>query len=299
MLTPLQGRGGFLLLGSDRTERHELEAQLAQAQKLESLGQLAAGVAHELNTPIQFVGDNVRFLDGAFADLRGLVGAYQQLHEAAVAGTCSPALLAEVGRQEAAADMAYLVEEIPKAIAQTLDGVGRVAGIVRALKEFAHPDGKHRVEADVNDLLQSTLTVARNEFKYVADLDLDLGPLPRISCQPGQLGQVFLNLIVNAADAIGEVVAGTRQRGRLGVRTRADGDAVEVAVSDTGPGIPEAIRTRVFDPFFTTKPPGKGTGQGLAIARSVVVHKHGGSLTFETEVGRGTTFVVRLPVRAA
>jgi PAS domain S-box-containing protein len=287
---------GFLLLGSDVTERRILEMQLAQAQRLESIGQLAAGIAHEINTPIQFVGDNARFLQSAFEDLRELLDAYEALRDAAEAGSSSAELVERVRRAQEKADFDYLVEEIPRATAQTLDGVGRVASIVRALKEFAHPDQKEKVPTDLNRALQSTLTVARNEIKYVADVETDLGDLPSVVCHPGDLNQVFLNLIVNAAQAIADVVAKAGGRGRIGVRTTRQGDEVVVAISDTGGGIPEPIRARIFDPFFTTKPVGHGTGQGLAIARTVVVDRHGGSLTFETEVGRGTTFFVRLPV---
>ncbi len=272
----------------------QAEAQLAQAQKLESIGQLAAGVAHELNTPIQFVGDNVRFLETAFSDFCGLLGAYKGLVGAD--GQVDSAVLDEVRRREADVDVDYLVSEVPSAIDQTIEGVGRVATIVRALKEFAHPDQKDKTATDLNQGLLSTLTVARNEVKYVADVETDLGTLPLVVCHPGEINQVLLNLIVNAAHAIGDVVAGTADRGRIRVTTAHEGDTVLITITDTGGGIPPAIQSRIFDPFFTTKGVGRGTGQGLAIARNVVVDKHGGALSFETENGRGTTFFIRLPV---
>ena len=199
-------------------------------------------------------------------------------------------------RHARVADVVLAEAEIPKAIAQTLDGVGRVATIVRAMKEFAHPDSGEKAVADLNKALTSTLTVARNELKYVADVETDLGDIPSVSCHLGDLNQVFLNLLVNAAHAIGDTVKESGGKGRIGVRTTCEGDNVCVAISDTGGGIPEHVRSKIFDPFFTTKGVGRGTGQGLAIARSIVVDKHGGSLTFETEVGEGTTFFIRLPV---
>jgi PAS domain S-box-containing protein len=286
---------GFVVLGLDVSERRILEAQLAQAQKLESIGQLAAGVAHEINTPIQFVGDNVRFLQQAFDDLSGLLGAYGRLRDAAAGGPVAERVLEEVAEREIEADLPYLIEEVPAASRQTLDGVNRVASIVRALKEFAHPDQTERVATDLNRALLSTLTVARNEVKYVADVETDLGDLPPVVCQAGELNQVFLNIVVNAAHAIADVVGTSGTRGRISIRTRAAGDTVCIAIQDTGGGIPDTVQGRIFDPFFTTKPVGRGTGQGLALARAFV-QKHGGSLTFACEAGQGTTFFVRLPV---
>jgi PAS domain S-box-containing protein len=302
-LTPIKGapgqHSGFMLLGSDITERKTLETQLAQAQRLEGIGRLAAGVAHEINTPIQFVGDNTRFLQTAFDDLHRLLQAYQALRDHAKGGSLTPALVGEVERAEQETDVEYLVAEIPKAVGQTLDGVTRVATIVQALKEFAHPNQKEKVPTDLNQALQSTLSVARNEIKYVADVEAEFGDLPLVVCQPGELNQVFLNLIVNAAHAIADVVKDSGSKGVIRVRTAREDDMALVAISDTGCGIPEGHRAQIFDPFFTTKEVGRGTGQGLSIAHAVVVDKHGGSLTFETEVGRGTTFFVRLPLAGA
>ena len=282
-------------IARDITGRDVVEMELRHAQKLESVGRLASGIAHEINTPIQFVGDNTRFLQDSFAALQTLLSKYQELRDTAASGTVSPDLLAEVRRVEEKSDCAYLLEEIPKALTQTLDGVTRVATIVRAMKDFAHPESKEMAAADLNKALQSTLTVARNELKYVADVEIDLGDLPSVVCNIGDLNQVFLNLLVNAAHAIDEVVKGTGKKGKIRVRTVAEGKTVLVTIADTGGGIPEGIRTKIFDPFFTTKEVGRGTGQGLAIARSVVVERHGGTLTFESEVGKGTTFYVRLP----
>ena len=283
-------------IARDITGRDAAELELRHAQKLESVGRLASGIAHEINTPIQFVGDNTRFLQDSFGDLQALLTKYQELRDAAESGAIRPELLAEVHHVEETLDSAYLLEEIPKALSQTLDGVTRVATIVRAMKEFAHPQGEQMSGADLNKALQSTLTVARNELKYVADVETEFGELPLVVCNIGDLNQVFLNLLVNGAHAIGEVVKGTSGKGTIRVRTATEEKTVVIAISDTGAGIPEAIRNRIFDPFFTTKEVGRGTGQGLAIARSVVVERHKGTLTFETEVGKGTTFYVRLPI---
>jgi PAS domain S-box-containing protein len=283
-------------IGRDITGRDAAEMELRHAQKLESVGRLASGIAHEINTPIQFVGDNTRFLQDSFAGLQTLLTKYQELRDAADSSTVSPKLLEEVRKVEEKSDSAYLMEEIPKALAQTLDGVTRVATIVRAMKEFAHPEARDMAATDLNRALLSTLTVATNELKYVADVETDFADLPLVICNIGELNQVFLNLLVNAAHAIGEKVNGTGKKGKIRVQTVPEGAAVLVTISDTGSGIPEANRTKIFDPFFTTKEVGRGTGQGLAIARSVVVDRHEGALTFESEVGKGTTFYVRLPV---
>ncbi|MGB9624211.1 MAG: PAS domain S-box protein [Phycisphaerae bacterium] len=293
------GLSGLLLIGADITERKALQTQLNQAQKLESIGSLAAGIAHEINTPTQFVGDNVRFLRDAFQDLRGVLDASARLLDACRQGTVTPGLVAEVEAAVRAADLEYLSGEIPKAIEQSLEGVNRVAKIVRAMKDFSHPGSEDKKTTDLNKAIETTITVARNEWKYVAELTTEFDPdLPPVPCLPGEINQVILNLIINAAHAIADVVGdGSKGKGLITVSTHRDGDWAEIRVRDTGTGIPEAIRGRVFDPFFTTKAVGKGTGQGLAIAHSVIVNKHGGSITFETEVGKGTTFILRLPIR--
>lgn len=289
------GHTARLAIAQDVTERNRLEIDLRHAQKLEAVGRLAAGIAHEINTPIQFVGDNIHFLHGAFTDLTKVLGKYRFLRDRAANGEAVQGLAMEVAEAEKAADINYLVEEIPKAIGQSLDGVTRVATLVRAMKEFAHPDRKERAAADINAALLSTLTVARNELKYVADVETELGDLPLAVCNIGELNQVFLNLLVNAAHAIGDAGNGSGQKGVIRVRTSLEEDALLISIGDTGCGIPEDIRDKVFDPFFTTKESGRGTGQGLAIAHSVVVDRHGGTLTFASEVGKGTTFFIRLP----
>ncbi|MCZ2827549.1 PAS domain S-box protein [Modestobacter sp. VKM Ac-2986] len=283
-----------LVCSRDITARRAREAASQQDSKLESLGRLSAGLAHEINTPIQYVGDNARFLSEAFTDLMGLVALYRQTLTAETAVPWSERLPA---MQAAERDMEidYLESEVPSAITQTLAGIDRVATIVRAMKTFSHPGHDEHVPADLNEALTATVTVTRHQVHQVADLELDLGELPPVRCNIAELNQVFLNLIVNAADAIEE----TGRHGLIRVATRVDGADVLISVSDTGGGIPEHIRAKVFDPFFTTKEVGRGTGQGLPLARSVVTDGHGGTLSLDTEPGVGTTLTIRLPIAGA
>lgn len=280
------------------TEQRILQSQLLQAQKLEAIGQLAAGIAHEINTPIQYVGDNTVFLRDSFSELLGVLQKYAEAFEAGKRQTLSEDLAKEVDLLVEEADLEFLREEIPKAIEQSLEGVERVANIVRAMKEFSHPGEDERTAIDINHAIETTITVARNEWKYVAEMQTDLdSELPAVPCFPGELNQVILNLLVNAAHAIETVVGdGSQSKGTITVSTRGNGDWVEVRVADTGAGIPEEVQTRIFDPFFTTKEVGKGTGQGLSVAYSVIAEKHGGTIAFETEIGKGTTFIIRLPM---
>ncbi len=279
-------------------ERRMMEVHLRQAQKLEAIGQLAAGIAHEINTPSQYVGDNTRFLRDSFASLVRVCESHKALLQAARTDALTAEQLAEADRLLASEDLDYLLEQIPAAIRETLEGVERVTKIVRAMKEFSHPGGREMSAADLNQAIETTVTVARNEWKYVAEMQLDLDPeLPLVPCFVGEFNQVILNLTINAAHAIADVVKEPPGgKGRITIRTRRDGDHVEIRVSDTGTGIPEAIRPKIFEPFFTTKDVGRGTGQGLAIVYGSIVKKHNGSVTFETETGKGTTFIVRLPL---
>ena len=286
-----------ILLGADTSRHHLLVSQLQQARKLEAIGQLAAGIAHEINTPTQYVGDNTHFLKDSFGSIANVLQSYQGLLSATRNNTVTPALIAQVEATLAASDLDYLFAQIPTAIQETLEGVGRVTKIVRAMKEFSHPGGQERAAADLNKAIETTVTVARNEWKYVADMQLDLDPqLPPVPCFIGDFNQCILNLVVNAAHAIGDVVKnipGTK--GRIIVQTRGNDDHAEIRVTDTGTGIPEAIRPRIFDPFFTTKGVGKGTGQGLYLTYQTIVEKHHGTVRFESETGKGTTFIIRLP----
>ncbi len=294
----VENRLNYILLAVDVTQRRVLETQLRQAQKLESIGHLAAGIAHEINTPTQYIGDNLRFLQDAFRDLGTLLDAHGSLLAAAKNGGPTPEIVATAEQAAQTADVAYLQGEIPRAIGESLAGVERVSTIVRAMKEFSHPGAEEKTPVDLNRAIESTITVARNEWKYIAELETDFDPaLPPVPCLPGEFNQVVLNIIVNAAHAIASKVGdGAGGKGLITVRTRQDGDWVDIRITDSGTGIPEHARGKIFEPFFTTKEVGKGTGQGLAIARSVVVDKHGGTITFETESGKGTTFIVRLPL---
>jgi PAS domain S-box-containing protein len=282
----------------DITERRALESQLRQLHKLEAVGQLAAGVAHEINTPTQYVGDNTRFVQESFDAILRICAEYAELLAATKSNSVTPELIQHIEELTKAESLDFLFTEIPLAIAQSLEGLERIRKIVAAMKEFSHPGGKEKSSADLNRAIESTATVSRNEWKYVADLKLDLDPtLPPVFCYLSEFNQAILNLIVNASYAIGDVERqnpGTR--GTITVSTRQLGDQVEVRVSDTGTGIPAEIRPRIFEPFFTTKDVGKGTGQGLSVVHGSIVKRHGGSVTFESEVGKGTTFIILLPI---
>jgi signal transduction histidine kinase len=293
---------GQRTLGDAMTELQTTQHHLVQAQKLESIGELAAGVAHEINTPIQFVGDNLRFLETSFLDLLALVESLDVLLDG-VRRDGSDALIAiadHVGRERDEHDLDYLVAEIPLALAQSSEGIDRVAEIVRALKGVAYPNTDKVATADINDLVHNTVVVTRNEWKHDAVVRTELDPdMPPVECLAGPLGQVFVNMIVNAVHAVQERFgAESHEHGELVVSTHHTDDSIQIRFSDNGNGIPDDVRSRVFDPFFTTKPMGKGTGQGLAISYSVVVAQHAGSITVDSEVGIGTTFTVQLPIRS-
>jgi len=272
-------------------EQKARAAEFHHESKLESLGRLSAGLAHEINSPIQFVGDNARFLAEAYQELIRVVEIYRGLLD-----TSNPIGWIErqerVREVEAGIDFNYLQKEIPSAVEQTLEGIERVSTIVRAMKTFSHQGHKEQVPADLNEAVAATVTVTRHQVSEVADLVLDLAELPPVWCNIADLNQVFLNLLVNAADAIEE----TGRRGVITVATVRDGEDVVVRVSDTGAGIADDVRPKIFDPFFTTKDVGRGSGQGLPLARGVVQEGHGGTLTLESVLGEGTTFSVRIPV---
>lgn len=256
--------------------RQAVELELSLAQKLEAVGRLAAGIAHEINTPVQYISDSVHFLKSAFEEI--LVSS----------GPAHP------GTGAADSDLDFLREEIPRAIERTLEGAERVATIVRAMKEFAHPDGAEKVLSDINRAIETTLMIARSEYKYVATASFSAGNIPEIYCNVGELSQVFLNLIVNAAHALGDA-GRNADTGLISISTQLDGDWVVLSFNDNGCGIPQENLDKIYDPFFTTKEVGRGTGQGLAIARSIVVDKHGGRMSATSSPGAGTCFKVWLP----
>jgi PAS domain S-box-containing protein len=293
----IRGRDLFTCVVRDISERRALEVQLSHAQKLESIGQLAAGIAHEINTPTQYVGDNTRFLDDAFKDLLEPIRKISELF-ATDRENIEAEKAEDIRRAMEKADVDYLIEEIPQAIRQSLDGVGRVSKIVRAMKEFSHPAAEKSF-IDVNRAIESTITVATNEWKYVAEVETDFDPeLPQVPCLPGDFNQVILNIIVNAAHAIAEAKGdGDAEKGKIRVSTQRTDEWAEIKIRDDGPGIPRDLQKKIFDPFFTTKDVGKGTGQGLSIAHNTVVKRHGGSLSVESEPGEGACFTIRLPLK--
>ena len=279
-------------------ERQELQAQLQLAQKLESIGSLAAGVAHEINTPTQFVSDNVKFLADSFSSLREVLRIAGKLGAEFKARPENSPLASELIAALEKADLEFVLEEIPGTFRQTEDGLSRVARIVKSLKEFAHPGSPEKVATDINAAIETTINVARHEWKYVADVVIELDEtVPEIFCMSDEINQVLLNLIVNAAHAVGATNAERRRdKGTITVRTRADDSTLVIEIIDDGGGMPTEIQPHVFEPFFTTKRAGLGTGQGLAIVQKVVVKNHGGQVEFDSEPDHGTTFRILLPV---
>lgn len=292
-VTEHDGSRSLIFNARDISDRQRLDLELRHAQQLESVGRLAAGIAHEINTPIQFVGDNVRILESAFADLSRLCAPYRALVATMEARADSTTALQDIEAVAKEIDIDFVLEEVPLAIGQALEGINRVADIVRAMKAFGHPGTESKTRADLNEAIGHTLIVANNEIKYVADVETDLGELPMVQCHLGDINQVVLNLVVNAAHAIGSA---NRGRGTIRVSTRPDGDQVIIKIADTGTGVPADIADKLFDPFFTTKGVGMGTGQGLALVRTLVMDRHGGSIDVTTEAGVGTVFTIRLPV---
>jgi two-component system NtrC family sensor kinase len=289
---------GILILGRDITEQRLLELKVQQTQKLESIGQLAAGLAHEINTPIQFVSGNLDFLQQGFHRLEQLLDAHETLADALLLDQSPEAILPAIETTKETIKWDFVKQEVPKAFTEVIDGINRVAEIVQAMKSFSHPGSQKKTAVDLNKAILDALTVSRHEWQRIAEIKTDLAPdLPLVPCLLGEFNQVILNLVVNAAHAIGDVVdANHPSKGTITIHTHHDGSWVRVEVGDTGGGIPAAIQRRIFDPFFTTKEVGKGTGQGLSIVHNIIVNKHGGNLTFETQENQGTIFYVDLPL---
>ena len=258
--------------------RQAVEVELGLAQKLEAVGRLAAGIAHEINTPIQYISDSVHFLGSAFEEMLAVIANAGQPQETT-----------------SASDLPFLLQEVPGAIDRIIEGTQRVATIVRAMKEFAHPDATEKAPADLNRAIETTLLIARSEYKYVAEVQLHLGEMPEVVCNVGELSQVFLNLIVNAAHALADA-GRNADSGRIVVRTALVDGWAELQFEDNGCGISQDIIDKIYDPFFTTKEVGRGSGQGLAIARTIVVDKHSGRIGVASTPGEGTCFTLRLPV---
>jgi two-component system, NtrC family, sensor kinase len=291
-------------LEEERQTRESVEMELWHSQRHEAAGQLAVGVAQEITTSAQLIGDNTMFLREAFGGLTAILDAYRDCLATLAAKGLDPSSNASLAAAEAAAagaNLDHLIREIPAAIGQSLDGLGQVSRIASAMKDFVHPGSGDREAVDLNKAIEATILVTRNKWKYVAELETDLDPrLPEVPCFIDQINQAILDLIVNAAHAIEDT--GIRARGEKGsirISTRQDGGCAEIRISDTGAGIPEERQARVFAARCTAGDFGPGAGQGLAIAHDTVVRKHGGTIHFETQAGKGTTFVVRLPVEAA
>ncbi|WP_320174759.1 ATP-binding protein [Maridesulfovibrio sp.] len=279
----------------DITDRKHLERKLNIAQKLESIGLLASGIAHEINTPIQYVGDSIRFIKDACTDTNELIDLYEKLLKSESAENREN-IIEEIEEHKDDMDLDFISSESIKACDRALEGVERVATIVLAMKNFSH-SGEEKIKAvDINKAIQNTIIVSRNEWKYVADLETDLDPdLPQVQCLPGAINQVLLNVIVNAAHAIAENTQ-EDQKGTISVSTELDPPYASISIKDTGCGISKENIHKIFDPFFTTKEVGKGTGQGLAIVHDIIIEKHGGTIDIESELGEGTTFIIKLPI---
>ena len=277
-----------------------MELHHLHAQKMESIGQLAAGVAHEMNTPIQYFGDNLRFIRDSFSDIFMVLKVYHKQFRQLCRKGYDPHKIQELERAWDEADADFLFKEIPKSIDQSLQGVANLAHIVGAMKEFSHPGADNKIPINFNQVIENTLTIARNEWKYIAAVKLDLDEtLPPVSCLPDEIRQMLLNLIINACHAIEGKGLNPEEKGTIRISTtlvQQEVPMVELRVQDSGTGIPDEVRNRIFEPFFTTKPVGKGTGQGLAIVHNVVIDKHSGQLHVESAVNKGTTFIICLPV---
>ncbi len=303
----MKGKDVILATVRDITERKQadqkqknLQVRLLQAQKLESIGQLAAGIAHEINTPVQFISTNINFINEAFSESSQTITSLFELLESVKKSQVTEAQIRANETLAENLDWDYLKEEIPRAISQSKEGIQRVTSIVQAMKEFSHPGSKEKVDTDLNRIIKTTITVSRNEWKYVATVDTDLEPeLPLVPCLANEMAQVFLNLLINAVHAIENQLGKNPEgkKGRITLSTKRHDHHVEIRITDTGGGIPKHIQNMVFDPFFTTKEVGKGTGQGLTIAYDVVTNKHNGTLHFVTEPGLETTFIIRLPLQ--
>ncbi len=302
----LEGRECIVQAFIDITEQKQLERQLGMAQRLESVGMLAAGIAHEINTPIQYISDSVAFIKTAIADMQEVLDGYASLETHLPDTPAATSALAALHELKEDLDLPFLDEELPKACDRALDGVQRVSRIVLAMKNFSHVGGEDMQPVDLNRALETTVVVAKNEWKYVAEVETDFDvELPLVQCLPGDMNQVFLNMVINAAHAIHAKHAAAsaahagkdveQPKGRIRIATTRDGDYAAIQIQDDGCGIKPDHLTRVFDPFFTTKDVGKGTGQGLAISHDIVVNKHRGAILVDSAPGHGATFTIRLP----
>jgi PAS domain S-box-containing protein len=289
---------GAILTFRNLTEQRIQESKRIHRMKLMAIGELSAGIAHEINTPVQFIGSNISFMGESFQDLLKVLKAYRKLGEIVQKEPYCHALLQEIAEIEESADIDYLEEEIPKAFEQTLHGVKQVTDLVQGLKGFAHSGTEgEKVASDINNIINNALLVSRNVYKYVADLETNLGDIPPVKVYPGDIGQVVINLVINASHSIEEKKGKSTSLGKITINSLLEGNDIVIQVSDTGKGIPEGVRDRIFDPFFTTKEVGRGSGQGLAISHTIINEKHNGEISFNSVIGEGTTFTVRIPIQ--
>ncbi|MFH0924166.1 MAG: ATP-binding protein [bacterium] len=279
-----------------KEERLRLLKSLDDAQKLEAIGRLAAGIAHEINTPIQFIGDNLSFLGQSVQTMVQLISMYRSFLAECEHKCKASKRLETAYKVEKDSDLEFIITEGPKAVKQSIEGVGHITKIVQSMREFSHFSDEQKAEADINKAIENATVISKNEWKYVADLktELDQG-LPLVFCFIGDIKQVILNIIINAAHAIEESVKNKAEKGLITITSKQEKESILISISDTGAGIAEDVQGKIFEPFFTTKGVGKGTGQGLAMAYSTIVEKHRGTLTFESIPGKGTTFFIRLP----
>lgn len=289
---------GYVLAFQDVSEKYNKETQTALSQKMEAIGQLAAGIAHEINTPIQYIGDNINFLQRTFSRFGDVLNTYYQFIKDHTDKDITSGEIAELENYYQQNKIPHYIHEVPVAIQESQEGIDRVRKIVVAIREFSHASEHEMKVADLNRAILTTITISRNEWKYFADMETDLDPdLPHVYCQIDEINQVVLNMIINASQAIQQILPkNSDQKGKIKIATCHKNDKVFIAISDTGSGIPEAIRNRIFDPFFTTKEIGKGTGQGLALAHNIIVKIHHGKIHVESELGKGTTFTIELRV---
>jgi PAS domain S-box-containing protein len=295
---------GAILTFRNLTDQRLQESKRIHRMKLMAIGELSAGIAHEINTPVQFIGSNISFLNDSFGDLLKLIKAYRKLGKLGNLGEAMQnepeyqELLQEITEIEETADIDYLQEEVPKAFEQTSHGVKQVTELVQGLKGFAHSGTEgEKAASDINNIINNALMVSKNVYKYVAELETNLGDLPPVKVYPGDIGQVVVNLVINAAHSIEEKKGKSQALGKIVISSFLEGKDLIIQVSDTGKGIPEGVRERIFDPFFTTKEVGRGSGQGLAISHTIIHEKHHGEIGFNSVIGEGTTFTVRIPIQ--
>ena len=297
MTVVVQNMHLFNVVIRDITQRLMLEDQLRQAQKMESIGQLAAGIAHEINTPTQYVSDNIFFLKGAsetgisvMKTVHALLNSKDEAEQAVIRAELEALMKGE--------DIEFLIDEMPVAFDQSVEGLQRIAKIVGAMKSFSHSGDEKMHKVDLKEAISSTITVARGEWRYVADLEAEFSEdVPLVTCSRDEVNQVVLNFIVNAAHAVEEKFGRERmEKGLIQVRVYPADDTVVIEITDNGTGMSKEVCKRIFEPFFTTKPPGKGTGQGLSLAYAVIIEKHKGQILVNSEIGLGTTFKIVLPV---